>query len=413
MEHPPFPLERLIFFRKELGISPQALEPLRPYADSLADRAEAMATSLYQHMGKMAQTKIILDHETSPERLQSNWVEWYATLWKNPCDDALLASLWHSGLRHVTHGVDHRFITLAYSLVRGFSLSAVRELVPPQEREQALILADKLFDLCILVESDAYIAARAHCSNDVMMGIAHQLRNPLTVIGGQVSRLLKNDAASSEAHSSLEAVLDEARRIERMMRDLAAYIGILRKEAKFESLSLGQHVAQALAELRAASPRPFEATVRLAADQEQDTVQVDPTMLRDLLFHILQNALEAQEDVPEPSLLLRSVPGPHAENGSLGEGHFLTFEICNPAPQPEAARLEDFFQPFHSTKAYGTGLGLAIAKLCAQKNFGVVHLRPWKDKGLCCRVTLVKSGHVHQSGLFFSSPEKENDRPRG
>jgi len=414
MQHPSLPMERLRFFRHELGISREALEPLGPYAHDLSEESDRMAASLFKAMGKMAQTKIVLEHETSPPRLQANWSSWYASLWERPCDDSLLDSLWHSGLRHVNHGVDHRFITLAYSLVRRFSHDSINELVPKDVRETVHILADRLFDLCILVESDAYIAAQAHCSNDVMMGIAHQLRNPLTIIGGMASRMLRLNGEAAAMQDSLKAVLGEANRMERMMRDLVAYIDMLRTEPRFESVSLQERAQAALRRLQQSRKQPCDASLRFG--NRDSMVQADPGMLESLLYHVLENAVEAQaETLPKdrpPSVLLQ-LPADQPEQpeqvADQGPSPFLSLEICNPGQLPDDAEMETLFQPFHSTKPFGTGLGLAIARLAAHKNFGTVRLQPWQEQGadgVCCRVTMVKAGHVHASGLFFTTDAK-------
>ncbi len=404
MEQLHIPHERLRFFRKQLGLSAQRLAPLAPYARDLAGAAEDMARQLYAVMGDMAQTKIILEHQTSPERLQANWRAWYVMLWERPCDDELLAALWHSGLRHVAHGVDHRFITLAYSLVRDFSQRVIREVVPQAEREQAHLLADKLFDLCLLVETDAFIAAQSHCSNDVMMGLAHQLRNPLTVIGGMTARLLRT-AGDSALQPSLEAVLEEAGRLERMLADLVSYITVLRNEPVFQTVSLAEaveHARQRLTDQGLAQGLELE----LRLDPDEDLVQADPTMLGSLLRQLLLNAQEAQPEAAAKSVLVRTPPPESRRNAPGEQGHFVTLEVCNPGTLPPGKDTEPLFQPFHSTKSFGTGLGLAIARLGAQKNFGTVQLLAPTAGEVCCRVTLVRAGHVHESGLFFGVPQE-------
>lgn len=426
MERPTPPIERLIFFRNELNISSEELDILQPYARQMAERGAQMAKELYKRMGKMAQTKIILDHQTSPKRLQSNWMGWYTMLWERPCDDAMLATLWHSGLQHVTHGVDHRFITLAYSQVRRYSHQAITDIVAPEDSETLHILADKLFDLCILVESDAYITAQTHCNNDVMMGIAHQIRNPLTIIGGMASRLLRLDEKGGPMHTSLEAMLGEAGRMERMLQDLVEYIKVLRSEPSFATVSVSKAIEESLEQLEGKGllkgGRP-----EIKLDPAHDMVQADAAMIRDAFFHLLDNALEANNeggDAP-PVVLISRQASPLQEPVATGKDpskHFITVELCNVGELPETTDLEGLFQPFHSTKPYGTGLGLSIARLAVQKNFGTVQLtRPSDDEGasstnneddntsrqLRCLVTLVKPGHVHDSGLFFSDPETQ------
>jgi signal transduction histidine kinase len=386
MDHD-IPFARLRFFRHELGVTQAVAAALAPHHQTfIAHRAE-MAADLYARIAKIALTKIVLEHETSPARLQGNWQRWYTALWQDPLGDGLLSAVWKSGQAHVSHGVDHRFITLAYSHARLYTQALIERLVSGPERDVVHDAADRLIDLCTLIETDAYIAASAQCSLEVMMGIAHQMRNPLTVIGGFARRMLESARPGCPDGVGPETIMDEAKRMERMVKDVGVYVGVLRAEPSFSPEPLAAAVDRVLARL---AGEGWPGPVTLAVDLPPGAaVQADRGMLDEMLCQVLTNAFEAAAGTP-PTVDVGTVPGP--------EG-FVALAVANSGRPPRAEDIPGYFQPFASSKPMGTGFGLAIALLAARKCFGTVGLEP-TGTGARSLITLPKSGMVHPSGLF-------------
>jgi len=106
-------------------------------------------------------------------------------------------------------------------------------------------------------------------------------------------------------------------------------------------------------------------------------VQGEPTRLRQVFHNLLQNAVDAQADVPDPrfEIVLSHAPSNEA---------VLTFTDNGPGFTPDV--IARAFEPYVTTKAKGTGLGLAIVKKIVEEHGGRVVLDNAAPRG--ARVTL-------------------------
>ena len=107
------------------------------------------------------------------------WSRWYESFFRTKDEESFLTAQWNSGLNHVNAGIDHRYIGLAYALARGFLHRTASSRLDPGQHVPALELLDRLLDLCLLVETDAFITSLSKCDHEIILGIAHQIRNPL------------------------------------------------------------------------------------------------------------------------------------------------------------------------------------------------------------------------------------------
>jgi hypothetical protein len=86
----------------------------------------------------------------------------------------------------------------------------VRTSIPSEKRAEITETINKLLDLCLFVMTASYIETTTHCEIDLIRGIADKLRNPVTVIGGNIHRLKRKAAQSSHsAFSDYDALLEE------------------------------------------------------------------------------------------------------------------------------------------------------------------------------------------------------------
>jgi nitrogen fixation/metabolism regulation signal transduction histidine kinase len=117
--------------------------------------------------------------------------------------------------------------------------------------------------------------------------------------------------------------------------------------------------------------------ITLALPSSPVFVQGEPTRLRQVFHNLLQNAIDAQADAPEPhfDIVLEE----------RGEEIALSFEDAG-AGFPETV-LHRAFEPYVTTKAKGTGLGLAIVKKIIDEHHGRVELFNRSPRG--ARVMLI------------------------
>jgi len=118
--------------------------------------------------------------------------------------------------------------------------------------------------------------------------------------------------------------------------------------------------------------------VRLSLPPEPLVVQGEPTRLRQVFHNLLQNAIDAQAEMPDPRYQIALE--------SRGEEITLAFADGG-AGFPEAV-LHRAFEPYVTTKAKGTGLGLAIVKKIVEEHGGRIDADNRSEGGARVRVVL-------------------------
>lgn len=193
--------------------------------------------------------------------------------------------------------------------------------------------------------------------------LAHEIRNPLGTIKGFAQ--LASEKADAQTTALLAPILEETRRLERLVSDLLMYGRPPQPELSWvdwEALAaeLEMHARQMAA-------RP----IRFVRSGGGLRLHTDPDMLKAALLNLVRNAVEALDESGDQVRLEAA--------GSARAGVVLAVEDDGPGLSQEArARL---FEPFFTTKASGTGLGLAITRRLTEALGGEIRLLPRNGRG--------------------------------
>jgi signal transduction histidine kinase len=234
-------------------------------------------------------------------------------------------------------------------------------------------------DLCLLVETSAYIEATSRCDIEIIKGIADRVRNPVTVIGGSIKRLQKKVDADSPAYGIYDSLLSENSRLERMVADVKMYFEMFQEEPDFRSLSLVRLIDAARETLQRNGFRK-DIKLEVSLSPGAETIMADPRDMEYMFSHLLQNSFEAADPgKPIVRISSRMVQEPHAA---------VLIEIFNTGRPIREDEFDKFATPFFSTKPAGTGFGIPIIRLAVRRNHGKVVFTPAADEGMIVRVTL-------------------------
>ncbi len=210
--------------------------------------------------------------------------------------------------------------------------------------------------------------------------IAHDLRNPLTVIGGYIESI--REGVLKPTPSRLEAIQAEVRHLERLVDDLRtlsqAEAGELRLNR--EPVSLHQ-----LLEAAAQSYRPLaeKQGIKLKTDVPKDVpeLDIDPDRMAQVLGNAITNSLRYTE--PPGEITLRVSRDTH--------GVILTVSDTGKGISPEA--LPHVFDRFYRgdasrTRGEESGLGLAIAKSIVEAHGGEISAISAPGMGTTLKIAL-------------------------
>ncbi|MCF8031827.1 MAG: hypothetical protein K9K66_00450 [Desulfarculaceae bacterium] len=374
----PIPFDRLNFFLEHLELDPDSPDGLGAHRAAFQQAGGEFGRHFCQYFLAIERTRLILEQGDNLAQLEKILAQWFHGLFSQNFSQEFLAYLWNSGARHVQLSLDQRFVNMGYAVTRDFCHGVIEKSVPSAEQEQVAKVVDRMLDFCILVATDSFITMTSRCDRSMIEGIAHQVRNPITVIGGNIRRLQKQAEPGSPAQQSYDMVLKENQRLERMVGDIAAYTGLFQDEPLSEPCDLAVLLEEARSWVAARGLLDgVELTMEL--DPAHSVALGDREELVLLLRYLLENAAEAVE-ASEP--LVRVSSGPGSTPG------FMEVAIHNTGRPPSQEDMEQLLSPFHSSKPMGTGLGLPISALAARRNLGALSLRPGPRGGAVCLVEL-------------------------
>jgi signal transduction histidine kinase/DNA-binding response OmpR family regulator len=219
----------------------------------------------------------------------------------------------------------------------------------------------------LLVESERYSAV-----GQVAAQLAHNIRNPITSIGG-TARLLSRKTSDPQQLKFLDMMAMEVTRIEQTLEDLFNFVekAVLHKERILvypliiKSLMLFYKVMQ-----------KQEITYQIIMQDDQLVWELDPRQMRRVLVHLIGNAVEAMEQ--EGKLVVEvSV-----------EADLLRIFVRDSGMGIADADLQRVSDPFYTTKIAGTGVGLALVERIVNDHHGKLVIRSQKSGGTEVIVTL-------------------------
>ena len=201
--------------------------------------------------------------------------------------------------------------------------------------------------------------------------IAHEIRNPLTALGG-FGRRLQKEASTAKQRQYASIIVDEAERLEHILKDVLTFSWEPRLH--FEKDSLTKTVSD-LVEVFAEMCAENRITVEEQYNTELPVMQ-EKEHVRQAIFNLLANSLDAMGKDGRLTVSTEEVE----ENDIC----YVAVNIVDSGPGISDDRLEQVFEPFYTTKKIGkgTGLGLAICRKIITEHGGFIRLKNNAGGGL-------------------------------
>ena len=179
------------------------------------------------------------------------------------------------------------------------------------------------------------------------MTVAHEIKNPLTIIKGSLDIMKKDPPSPPELKERMAHFIDEEiARIDTLIEDFLIF-------AKPRSPSLQRTLVNQLVDSLSQRIHLIDKdiqVVREVSETEDCELLCDVGLLERALLNIVRNALEATSGYEPVQLKIA-----RSEKS-------LVFSILDRGPGIAPDQLTEIFEPFVSHKSKGTGLGLAIAR---------------------------------------------------
>jgi len=217
----------------------------------------------------------------------------------------------------------------------------------------------------------------------VVEEIAHQIRNPISSIGGYVKRLLKIPPSMSMRSSYLDRIFQETQRLETIIQRVEEYVLI--SKAAFQREKIQEVVEAALQTFSIeATKSGISFNIDTAALKENGYLFIDKNLVTKALCHILRNSMEGITRIPAEKKR-------KTVNVSLFESEgSISISISDRGEGIAKKNLARIFEPFFSTRPNRMGLGLTFTKRVMEEHGGEIRVESHLRKGTTITLTFPK-----------------------
>ncbi|GAA5484461.1 PAS domain-containing protein [Haloferula sargassicola] len=228
-------------------------------------------------------------------------------------------------------------------------------------------------------------------------GVAHEVKNPLAMIGMGLELLARKipdeDETAKETIERMKRGIERAKRIVKGLVDFSSA-----RQFKLEPVPVNQVVRDALSLVEYQLKRE-NVTVVEELGEDLPQVEVDLPKLEQVLVNLIINAQQAMES--GGSITLRTYAtrlsdvkrdqGLRTSRHLRMNDHVVCIEVADTGPGIPVENLKKLYDPFFTTKptGVGTGLGLAVSRKIVELHQGRLELLNREDgQGALARITL-------------------------
>ena len=216
------------------------------------------------------------------------------------------------------------------------------------------------------MEKDRHEADKRAALGVIAAEIAHEVRNPLSVVKTYVRLLPEKGGDPAFLQRFQDRASPELDRVEGILNDILSGVA-------------GQRQANAEIRLEAVAEAALdffaEEMARRRIDAERDwngsvpSITGDPGQIRQVFHNLIQNALQAMPEGGRLRVRIAALPDA------------VRVEIADTGPGIPPERIPKLFRPFATTKPGGTGLGLAISQRIVQEHGGSIRVESRPGEG--------------------------------
>lgn len=214
----------------------------------------------------------------------------------------------------------------------------------------------------------AQVALRLESLQKISAAVAHQLRNPTTIIGGLAGLLIKKNSTPRQDYLEyLDGIIGAAKRIERIATSVNEYSSI--HLDKLETTRAGTFL-DAGREAGEQAARRLGTPVRWEIDGGDVAMLADRKLLAMALREIVTNAVESLPGEGGTIRLTAATDGETASIAVTDNGKGIPAEEC-----------QFLLDPFYTTKSIGVGMGLTKALRALQEHRGTLSIASEPGRG--------------------------------
>ncbi|MMZ56733.1 Sensor protein ZraS [compost metagenome] len=237
------------------------------------------------------------------------------------------------------------------------------------------------------LEQKLIVQEKLHALGQLVAGIAHEIRNPLTSIKTFVEVMPDKYDQPHFRQAMMEYIPAEIDRLNAIVTDLLDY-------ARPRSPSQEKYPANALLSSLLTLLRVTVEKKHICMEHivHEDLVfYIDPQQIRQVFLNLLLNAIDAVEQQPTKKIIV-TVERESAVTGKV------TITDTGSGIAPE--QIKRIFEPFYTSKHNGVGLGLPLSYKLTKENEGDLRIASGPGQGTTVTVLLplyTQEDRLHES----------------
>lgn len=224
--------------------------------------------------------------------------------------------------------------------------------------------------------TDLQQAQRQAAWGEVARRLAHEIKNPLTPIRLSAERMqdrIQPRLATEDSEILQRATQTIVRQVESMktmIDEFSEYSSDRFTPELLDLNALGTEVLDLYVEDRS------KISIRAELSEAPAWIQGDPGRIRQLLHNLIKNALEAQEEQAEGTIVLST---------EIRDG-MVTLKVRDAGPGFAPEIIARAFEPYVTTKPSGNGLGLAVVYRITEDHQGRIRVYNDPTGGGCVEI---------------------------
>jgi PAS domain S-box-containing protein len=201
--------------------------------------------------------------------------------------------------------------------------------------------------------------------------VAHEIRNPLTLIGGFARKLDRSIPEDAKDKEFSNIIITEVERLEKVLRNVLTYS----REAPLnnEPSDMQQLLKESLGPFKDKLEKQ-SITIKESLN-DLPIIHVDRDQVIEVFNNLLSNAMDS---MPDGGTLIMS-----AEQTHVKEKDYLVVSFADSGEGIAEEKIKMIFEPFYTSKiiGQGTGLGLPISKKIMEDHRGFIKVDSTIDTG--------------------------------
>ncbi|MFC1493838.1 ATP-binding protein [Thermodesulfobacteriota bacterium] len=214
---------------------------------------------------------------------------------------------------------------------------------------------------------------RIAAMGNLVNGIAHEIRNPITVIGGFARRIKDKSANNPEFINYSDIILGETERLERLVKQVRKLADV--QTANLQPGSITPVLEETVKTFKSSAE---EKGIEFVSNVQDDLplINLDESQMVTALSNLFENAFESMN------------PGGNFSLKAGQEENMIILTLSDTGSGIADDELDSVYDPFVTSKTSGAGLGLNMVHQIISNHYGEINISSTPLKGTTVKIML-------------------------